>query len=307
MVRKALKIAGWIVLVLLLLFAVQLWRNWDTVQRVFLGGLKVYETVPPELPVEIKRPAFLVFSKTNAFRHEEAIPAAAKMFETLAQEKGWGIYQTENGAAFTPEILARFDAVVFSNVSGDVFTPDQRKAFQTFLESGGGYLGIHAAGDNSHKDWDWYMTGIIGATFTQHTMDPQFQEALVVTEDKAHPATQGLPASWRRTEEWYSFDKSPRKTGAHVLITVDESTYNPVGMFEKDLRMGDHPMVWARCVGAEGTKRGRAIYSAFGHRAEAFAEPEHQRLLANGLAWAMRLNGSECDAPAVAPTPEAKP
>jgi uncharacterized protein len=307
MVRKALKIAGWIVLVLLLLFAVQLWRNWDTVQRVFLGGLKVYETVPPELPAEIKRPAFLVFSKTNAFRHKEAIPAAAKMFEVLAQEKGWGIYQTENGAAFTPEILARFDAVVFSNASGDVFTPDQRKAFQTFLESGGGYLGIHAAGDNSHKDWDWYMTGIIGATFTQHTMDPQFQEALVVTEDKAHPATQGLPASWRRIEEWYSFDKSPRKTGAHVLITVDESTYNPVGMYGKDLRMGDHPMVWARCVGAEGTKRGRVLYSAFGHRAEAFAEPEHQRLLANGLAWAMRLNGSECDAPSAAPTPEAKP
>lgn len=302
-----MKIAGWIVLVLLLLLAVRLWQHWDTVQRVFLGGVKVYETVPPQLPADIQRPAFLVFSKTNAFRHEEAIPAAAQMFEALAREKGWGIYQTENGAAFMPEILARFDAVVFSNVSGDVFTPDQRKAFETWMESGGGYVGIHAAGDSSHKAWDWYMTEIIGTTFTQHTLDPQFQEALVVTEDKDHPVTRGLPASWRRIEEWYSFDRSPRKTGAHVLITVDESTYNPVGMFGMDLRMGDHPMVWTRCVGAEGSRRGRVLYSAFGHRAEAFAEPEHRHLLANGLAWAMRLKGSECDAPPAAPTPEAMP
>lgn len=210
----------------------------------------------------------------------------------VAKDKGWGYFQTENGAVFSPEILARFDAVVFNNTSGDVFTAAQRAAFQAFLEQGGGYVGLHAAGDNSHSAWDWYMKALIGATFTQHTMDPQFQQAKVAVEDKAHPATAGLPASWQRTEEWYSFDKSPRGGGANILITVDEKTYNPVGMFGKDLRMGDHPAAWSRCIG-----KGRVFYTIFGHRAEAFAEPETKALLANALGWATRQQGSQCDTP----------
>ena len=297
MLRTIGKIVLWVLLAAALYLGFQTWRHWDTIQRVFLGGVKVYENTPPQLPEGLKRPAILVFSKTNAFRHEEAIPAANALFADLAKEKGWGYFQTENGATFSPAILSHFDAVVFNNVSGDVFTPDQREAFKAFITGGGGYLGIHAAGDNSHAAWGWYMNQVIGTTFIQHTMDPQFQEATVHVEDAAHPATQGLPAQWRRIEEWYSFDKSPRKTGARVLITVDEKTYNPVGMFDKDLRMGDHPMVWSRCLG-----RGRVLYSAFGHRAEAYAEPENRQLLNQAATWAMQ--GGACEPAAPAATKE---
>jgi len=299
MLRKVLKVVMYLLLALLAVFAVGLWRNWDTVQRVFLGGLHVHETAPPAIPANLPRPAILVFSKTNAFRHEESIPPGNAFFAELAKQKGWGYFQTENGAAFSPEVLAKFDAVVFNNVSGDVFTPDQQAAFKDFLESGGGYVGVHAAGDNSHQAWGWYINDLIGATFTQHTMDPQFQTATVKVEDKAHAATQGLPASWQRVEEWYSFDKSPRTTGAHVLITVDENSYKPVGMFSKDLRMGDHPMFWSRCVG-----KGRFVYSAFGHRAESWVEPENRQLMANSVGWALKLNGNECGG---APSSAAKP
>lgn len=285
------RIVLWTLAAILALFALMVALNWNIVQRVFLGGLKVYETTPPALPADIKRPAILVFSKTNGFRHEEAIPAANALFARVAKDKGWGYFETENGATFSPEILARFDAVVFNNTSGDVFTPAQRAAFKAFLERGGGYVGLHAAGDNSHSGWDWYMKALIGATFTQHTMDPQFQLAKVDVEDQAHPATAGLPGSWQRTEEWYSFAASPRQGGANILITVDEKSYNPVGMFSKDLRMGDHPAAWSRCIG-----KGRVFYTIFGHRAEAFAEPETRALLTNALGWATRQQGSECDA-----------
>lgn len=302
MLRKVLKIIGWLLLALLAVLAVGLWRNWDTVQRVFLGGVKVYETTPPALPADIKRPAVLVFSKTNAFRHEEAIPAAAKMFEDLAKENGWGLFQTENGAAFSPEILARFDAVVFSNVSGDVFTPQQRAAFKAYVEGGGGYVGIHAAGDNSHKDWDWYMSDIVGTLFTGHPMDPQFQKATVRVEDKTHPATAHLPDAWQRTDEWYSFDKSPRgRPGLTVLATLDESTYKPGEFVGTSLAMGkDHPIIWSRCAGPEGKPGGRVLYSALGHTAASFAEPEYRQTLQGALRWAMKLEGAGCDTPAPA-------
>lgn len=300
MLRKVLKAIGLVVLVLLVALGVFAWRNWDTLQRVAFGGLHVHESIPPELPADLPRPAFLVFSKTNAFRHVEAIPAANALFAEVARQKGWGVFETENGAAFTPQILSRFDAVVFSNTSGDVFDAGQQAALQTFLEHGGGFVGIHAAGDNSHAGWRWYMDSILGTTFTGHPMHPQFQEALVTTEDAGHPVTQGLPASWRRTDEWYSFDRSPRATGAHVLVTIDEKTYKQVGLLGGNLSMGDHPMVWTRCIGPAGGKQGRMVYSAFGHTAASYAEPEHRQLLVNALAWAMRQAGTECDPPAAA-------
>lgn len=292
MLRKIVKIVLWALLALVALLAFNTWRNWDTIQRVFLGGVKVYESTPPALPPEIRRPAILVFSKTNGFRHAEAIPAANAMFRELAGRSGWGYFQTENGATFNPQMLSRFDAVIFNNVSGDVFTPQQRNAFRNWLENGGGFVGIHAAGDDSHKAWSWYQDDVIGARFTAHTMKPQFQKATVHVEDRAHPATRGLPASWQRTEEWYSFEKSPRSRGYGVLVSVDEKTYNPEGMMGKDLRMGDHPMVWWHCEG-----KGRVLYSAFGHRAEAYAEPEYKALLENATAWALRKTGTQCGAP----------
>lgn len=300
MLRKILKVVMWLFLAFLAFIAIQAFRYWDTIQRVLLGGKHDHETVAPQIPADLKHPAILVFSKTNAFRHEEAIPAGNAYFSNLAKEKGWGVFETENGAAFTPEILAKFDAVVFNNVSGDVFSADQQAAFKAFISNGGGYVGLHAAGDNSHEGWPWYQNEVIGTKFTMHTMKPQFQLAKANVDDKTHAITQGLPASWQRTEEWYSFDKSPRAKGFHVLVTVDEKTYNAEGMFGKDLRMGaDHPVAWSHCMG-----KGRVMYTAFGHRAEAFAEPETKTLLANAVAWSLDKNAKDCaPAPAASKAP----
>lgn len=299
--RKTLKILGIILLFVIVFFAIQLWRNWDTVQRTMLGGVKIYETTPPQVPADLPRPAILVFSKTNGFRHEEAIPAGNLLLAKIAKDNGWGYFQTENGATFSPELLKHFDAVVFNNTSGDVFTPDQRAAFKAFLENGGGYLGIHAAGDNSHKAWDWYMTQVIGTTFIGHPIDPQFQKATIRVEDKTNPATRALADGWERTDEWYSFDKSPRRPGINILATLDESTYQPGSFFGKELAMGkDHPIIWSRCVG-----RGRMLYSALGHTAATFAEPEYQGMLRGALLWTLRKDGVGCDpAPAARGTPQ---
>ena len=304
MVRKAIRIILWLLLALLVIVGVQAFRHWDTIQRVFLGGLHTHETVPPVIPADIKRPAILVFSKTNGFRHEEAIPAANAMLAKLAAEKGWGYFQTENGAAFSPAILAKFDAVVFSNASGDVFNAAQRTAFQAFVENGGGYVGIHAAGDDSWKDWPWYVEHIVGTRFTGHPMNPQFQLATVNIEDAGHPATKGQAPEWARTDEWYSFDKSPRgKPGLTVLATLDESSFANHKLFGKDLAMGkDHPIAWWRCTG-----QGRVLYSAMGHQASAYAEPEYRAMLAGAISWAMKLEGAGCEGPPPALTAEKKP
>ncbi|WP_052129740.1 ThuA domain-containing protein [Sphingomonas sp. 35-24ZXX] len=291
MIRKVLKAIGIVLALAGLWLAFSVWRNWDTIQRVFLGGVKVYETTAPAMPATISRPAILVFSKTNGFRHEEAIPAAKEMFERLARENGWGIFETDNGAAFSPEILSRFDAVIFNNVSGDVFTPDQRDAFKAFVLQGGGFVGLHAAGDNSHQAWDWYVKNIIGTQFVGHPMDPQFQQARVTVEDRTHAAAQDLPSVWIRMDEWYSFDNSPRATpGVTIFATIDETTYKPGSLTGTNLAMGkDHPIAWWRCAG-----KGRVFYSAMGHTAESFAEPAYRRMLAGATRWALAIDGEGC-------------
>lgn len=297
MLRKILKGLLWALLAAVLFIAYQAWSHRDTIQRVFLGGVKVYETTPPALPAEIRRPAILVFSKTNGFRHEEAIPAANAMLGKLAKDSGWGYFQTENGAIFSPALLARFDAVVFNNTSGDVFTPPQREAFRRFVENGGGWVGIHAAGDNSHEAWTWYVDTVIGTRFIGHPMDPQFQQATMRIEDRTHPATRHLGPALQRTDEWYSFDRSPRGVpGIHVLATLDEKTYVQKGMFGQQLAMGaDHPIAWSRCIG-----KGRALYTAGGHTASSFREPAYAGLVAGALRWALKLEGEGCSPRAAA-------
>ncbi len=239
-----------------------------------------FDTEAPQVP-ELQRPAILVFSKTNSFIHREAMPAAEAMFERLGEENGWSIYFTENGAVHNPEQLAKFDTVVWNNVTGNVLTDDQRQALASYLENGGGWIGIHGAGDDSaESDWPWYRQHLIGATFIGHPMDPQFQEATIHIEATDDPIVQHLGGSWVRTDEWYSFDTSPRAAGMQILGNLDESTYSPV-FFNKDIRMGDdHPIMWKNCVGS-----GRTFYTATGHTAESFSETTHVKMLERAVRW----------------------
>ena len=293
--RRLVRGLLWLVLGLVLLLGGTIAYNWDLVQRVFLGGVEAYDTKPPQLPAALARPAILVFSKTNGFRHEEAIPAADALLKQIAANNGWGFYSTENGATFNAAALARFDAVVFNNVSGDVLTRDQKAAFKAFVERGGGYVGLHAAGDNSHR-WDWFVQNFIGAKFIGHPMNPQLQRAAVHVEDRKHPAMAALPPSWSRSDEWYSFASSPRSKGFHVLATLDERSYSPKGLFGSNLAMGDdHPIVWTNCVG-----KSRILYSAMGHTAQSFAEPAQRHLLDGALKWALGLAGEGCGTRALA-------
>ncbi len=254
-------------------------------------GFNFYETTPPELPTTLGDHAVLLFSKTNGFRHGQTIEASLPAFRKMAEENGWSLFVTDNGAVFNPEQLARFAVVVWNNTSGKVLNEEQRLAFKTYLQQGGGFVGLHASGDNSHQ-WDWYEQQVIGAAFSHHPLDPQLQKArlsLEVSEANCSLA-EGLPTRWEREEEWYMFFDNPRDNGCQVLYTVDESTINPNGNIgflatDKDWGMGgDHPVAWYRPV-----DRGRAFYSALGHQAAAFQEPAHLTMLRNAIRWAGEL------------------
>ena len=185
-----------------------------------------------------------------------------------------------------------FDVVVWNNTSGKVLNPEQRDHFRNYLENGGGFVGIHAAGDNSHQ-WDWYEDEVIGARFSHHPMNPQFQEGdLSLETDSADSILiDELPTSWTREDEWYIFYNNPREVGFTILYRLDGSEINPNGNIpllasDREWGMGeDHPIAWYNSVG-----EGRTFYSAMGHQAGAFEEVNHLRMLENAIRWAGRFD-----------------
>lgn len=251
-----------------------------------------HDTVAPVIPAGLVDPAVLVFSKTNGFRHVDGIAGGTQVLEAITRNQKWGMFHTENGAVFNDQDLARFAVVVFLNASGDMLNSEQELALQHWVEAGGGWLGIHAAGDSSHAGWQWYRDKLIGADFTAHIMGPQFQRATVVLENHLHPVLQGLPDIWQHKEEWYSWEKSPRAEGFTILATLDEGSYTAVAKFmgsERDLRMGDHPVLWSNCV-----ENGRSVYVAMGHKAEAFEQPQVRQGIDNSLKWLMGRSREGC-------------
>jgi hypothetical protein len=82
-----------------------------------------------------------------------------------------------------------------------------------------------------------------------------------------------LPTRWQRTDEWYNFNGTPRGS-AHVLATVDESTYSGGSMGS------DHPIAWCRSVG-----KGRMWYTAMGHTESSFSEPLFLQHLLGGIRY----------------------
>ena len=260
------------------------------VYRAFVPS-SVRDSVPPDVP-DLAGPAVLVFTKTNGFRHDEAIEEGARALAAIAARRGWSVYRTENGAVFAPGILERFRVVVWHNASGAPLDGSQREALRGWIEGGGGFVGVHAALDSSHESWEWYSTQVVGAGFIGHAIENQ--TAALRLDGPGHPVARGLEREWEHFDEWYSFDRSVRgDDGVDVLVSVDESTYEPrlkLLWIDEDLSMGDHPIVWTRSVGA-----GKALLCALGHVGGAYSDPSMMRILENGIEWAGGLGegGSE--------------
>jgi type 1 glutamine amidotransferase len=216
-------------------------------------------------------PRILVHSKTTGFRHD-SIPEGVHALVLLGKERGWVVEATEDPASFHAPRLSRFDTVLFLNTNGEVLDDAGRKALVAFVRSGKAFVGVHGAAA-TEPDWPWYGA-LVGATFKTH---PAVQPAVVTVEDAEHPATRHLPASWRRSDEWYAFHENPRGE-VRVLLTLDESSYEP-----GEGAMGaDHPLAW--CHDFEG---GRAFYTALGHTDESYRDALFLEHLAGGIAWSL--------------------
>ena len=217
-------------------------------------------------------PRVLVFSKTAGFYHN-SIPKGVEALQKLGMENGFEVDTTKNAAFFQEDSLAKYAAVIFLNTTGNVLDYRQEAAFERYIQSGGGFVGIHAAADTEY-DWHWYGK-MNGAYFKSH---PETQEAKFIIKDKNFGATSFLTDTvWERTDELYNFKML--NPDVNVLMTIDESSY------EGGENGDHHPMSWYHEYDG-----GRAFYTAMGHTKESFSEEDYLKHLLGGIQYAMGDN-----------------
>lgn len=224
-----------------------------------------------EKPVNV-----LVFSKTSGFRHE-SISSGLKMLYDQSKKQNWIITATENSGLLRDAFLSNFDVVVFLNPSGDAIDTEGQTAFEKFMKSGKGFVGIHAAADCEYE-WPFYGK-LVGGYFKTH---PASQEATVVFENLDHPAMKPFKGmkSYTTYDEWYTFKENPRPN-VNVLATIDESSIKKYD--NENWKMGDHPIIWW------SEKEGiRSFYTGFGHTHEAFQDKYIIEHITNAVNWAVR-------------------
>lgn len=169
--------------------------------------------------------------------------------------------------------------MVFAHTTGEILSDLQKSALESYIRSGGGFVGIHAAADAEY-DWPWYGR-LVGAYFKSH---PQVQAATLRVEDRNHPSTQSLPyPSWTVTDEWYNFRTNPRGQ-VKVLLTLDETTYQGGEMGS------DHPIAW--CHEYEG---GRSWYTGLGHNQKLYDDTVFQQHILGGILYAAGVTNIRCN------------
>ncbi|SES64793.1 ThuA domain-containing protein [Thalassotalea agarivorans] len=219
----------------------------------------------------------LVFSKTEGWRHKSIEPAI-KQITAYAEKYNIAVTSSEDAQLFNSEQLAKYDAVVFLLTTGNVLNASQQKSFEQYIKNGNGFVGVHSATDTGY-DWPWYGK-LVGAYFNGHPNDPNVRDALLYPMNQDHAATEMLPTTWPKKDEWYDFKSL--NADVQVLINIDEQSYkkpkeNPV----KEQR----PISWYHEYDG-----GRAFYTGLGHTTESYSEPLFMQHLFGGIQYAIGGN-----------------
>ena len=200
-----------------------------------------------------RSPAFKViafYTARNDQAHISFVHEANKWFSKVATEYNFTYDSTRDWNNLNFKFLSNYQVVIFLDTRPDSLP--QRKAFQQYMEYGGGWMGFHFAAfaltpSEFPQNWDWYHETFLGAgQYVSNTWRPV--SAILKVEDTKHPATKNLPATFKSSpNEWYRWQHDLRKNPSiKILLSIDSSSY-PLGTGPKPNEIwhsGYYPVVW---------------------------------------------------------------
>jgi type 1 glutamine amidotransferase len=243
----------------------------------------------------------LVFSATAGFRH--ASIATGKVALTELGKKT-GAYQTvvsDDLANFEPDAIQQFDAICFLSTTQDIFSPHPsemkkmseeektaarekatrlQKSLLSFIESGKGFVGIHAATDTLYNLPEYGR--MIGGYFDGHPWNANHDVQIDVEKgQEKHPLTVMFDGqSMNFKEEIYQHKDPYSAKKQHILLRLNvEKSAQVKGMKRDD---GDYGVAWARNHG-----KGRVFYCSLGHNHDMFWNDKVLSHYLAGIQWSI--------------------
>ena len=218
--------------------------------------------------------ALILFDEHAEKAHVQFDFQAIDFFRKLTVGEGFIVDTTQNLGAYSLEQLKEYSVIVALNAAP---ARKDRALFEQYMESGGGWLGFHAAAYNDARtDWPWFVRFLGGGVFKCNNWPPQ--PALLELDSSDHPVTRNLPASFvAPASEFYQWSPEPRENpDIEVLLTLSPKNY-PIGL--KDIVYGgDFPVVWTN-------RNYRMLYINMGHGDEQFSDATEQLLFINAFRW----------------------
>lgn len=211
--------------------------------------------------------------------HVQFDKQALAFFHKLSYGEGYTYKVVTSMKGMTVDSLRQYDIVVWLN-----FQPggEERKAFQEYMEQGGGWMGFHASAYNDRNtNWPWLNAFLGCGQFLCNNWPPQ--PVLVECDTNEHDVMRPIPKEYiAPASEFYQWSPSPRQNpDVEVLQTISQKMY-PLGI--KDVvKLGDFPVVWTN-------KKYRMIYLNTGHGDKGFMDATQNLLFVNAFRWVVSRN-----------------
>jgi hypothetical protein len=246
-----------------------------------------------------EKPKFKViafYTGKNDQAHISYMHEANKFFPQMAAKYNFSYDSTTDWSKMNAEFLAQYQVVLFLDTRPE--KPEQRAAFQKYMENGGAWMGFHFAAfaltpSAFNQDWNWYHEKFLGSgQYASNTWKPT--TAILRVEDREHPATKNLPATFKSApNEWYRWEHDLRKNpDIQILLSIDSTSF-PLGTGPKPHEIwhsGYYPVVWTN-------KKFKMLYLNMGHNdidyenktnktlSYTFANKVQNKLIIDGLLW----------------------
>lgn len=228
--------------------------------------------------------------------HISFVHEANRWWPEMAKKYNFTYDSTNNWDNLNLEFLKNYQVVLFFDTRPE--KPEQRAAFQQYMEHGGAWLGFHFAGfaltpSAFPQNWDWYHNSFIGAgQYKSNTWRPV--PAILRVEDPSHPAMAKLPVTFKSAaSEWYRWERDLRQDDSiKILLSVDSTSF-PLSTGPKPHEIwhsGYYPIVWTN-------KYYNMVYFNMGHNdidyenktnkdlSSQFDSPSQNQLVINCLLW----------------------
>jgi uncharacterized protein len=240
------------------------------VALLFLVTTKQLFAPPPSQPARV----LALYSIDVESDHVEFARQALPFFADFARQHNIQFESSTNWDDLASGRLKQYKMIVW--LDDFPHTSAQRRGFETYMQSGGGWLGFHiAAYNDGDTHWPWFVNFLGGAVFYSNNWPPL--PASLDVDKTGDPVVQNLPHRFvSPPNEWYIWKPSPRlNPDVQVLVTLDPSNY-PLGL--KDVLLsGDLPVVWSNT-------RYNMLYLNMGHGDKIFKSPTQNVLLRNAFA-----------------------